>query len=107
MDAGSVGVKAGWATVPGTVKAPLVVVLETGLEAGARVEVESIREMEPADPRLIVWERLWVDGEVVEVTLEFSDMAASVLKQGCCPAPALALPLMFPDAPDSSRNGGL
>ena len=37
----------------------------------------------------------------------FSDMEAPVLKQGCCPAPASALPLLFLDAPGSSRNVGL
>lgn len=42
----------------GTFKPALLVVLDIGLEAGAWVGVESTEEMEPADPRLIVWERL-------------------------------------------------
>jgi hypothetical protein len=57
--------------------------------------------MGPANPRLMFWERprLAEAVEVVEVTLEFSDMEAPMLKQGCCPAPELALPLMFLAAP--------
>jgi hypothetical protein len=75
-----------------------LVVLGTGLEAGAWGGVESTREMGPADPRLMFWERSWRLEEVFEVTLEFTDdVEAPVLKEGCCPAPAL--PLMFLIAP--------
>jgi hypothetical protein len=94
---GVAGVVGDW-EMAGAFKPALLVVLDIGLEAGAWVGVESTKEMEPADPRLIVWERLWGDGEVFEIALEFSDMEAPVLKQGCCPAPVLALPLMFLDA---------
>jgi hypothetical protein len=80
--------------------AVLLVVLGTRFEDGAWAGVESTREMGPADPRLMFWERPWRLGEVFEVTLEFTDdMEALVLKEGCCPAPVLALPLMFLIAP--------
>jgi hypothetical protein len=46
----------------------------------------------------MLWEKLWsLEVEEVEIALEFTDMEAPVLKQGCCPTPAL--PLMFLIAP--------
>jgi hypothetical protein len=40
-----------------------------------------------------------MEREVVEVTLAFIDTEAPVLKEGCCPAPVLAVPLIFLIAP--------
>lgn len=44
--------------------------------------VDSTREIGPAEPRLMFCERPWRVGELVEVTLEFTDGEAPALRQG-------------------------